>query len=168
MADNRLLVALPVAIMRPLVHAAERTTLAAVDAVLASRVAEQAVDRIVSSELTQRAVSTALRGPLVASVGRDLIALADRPDTERLVGELIDSRLLDQIVERLLQSEELWLMVDEIARSPSVTDAISHQSIGFADQVAGVVRDHSRSADDRLERVARRLVRRRRPAVRPG
>ena len=61
---------------------------------------------------------------------------------------------------RLLESEELWLLVDEIARSPAVTEAIGQQSIGFADQVAGAVRTRSFSADDRLEGAARRLLRR--------
>ena len=49
-------------------------------------------------------------------------------------------------------------MVDEIARSPSVTEAITHQSVGFADQIADTVRDSSRDADAWLERAARRLV----------
>ena len=53
-------------------------------------------------------------------------------------------------------------MVDEIARSPAVTEAITQQSLGFADQVAGGVRDRSRNADEVLERVARRALRRRR------
>jgi hypothetical protein len=48
-----------------------------------------------------------------------------------------------------------------IARSPAVTDAIGRQSLGLADQVAGVVRDRSRGADDRLETAVRGLVRRR-------
>jgi len=61
----------------------------------------------------------------------------------------------------LLESDELWLLVDEIAGSPSVTRAISQQGVGFADQVAGVVRRRSERADARLERAAHRLVRRR-------
>jgi hypothetical protein len=86
---------------------------------------------------------------------------------------VIDSRLIDEFVDRLLESEELWVLVDEIARSPAVTDAISTQGIGFADQVAGVVRDRSRTADARVERIARRLLRRRPEAppvtvVQPG
>jgi hypothetical protein len=41
-----------------------------------------------------------------------------------------------------------------------VTDAITQQSFGFADQVAGGVRSRSRTADDWLERVVRRALRR--------
>ena len=60
----------------------------------------------------------------------------------------------------MLEGEELWLVVDEIAQSPAVTEAITRQSIGFADQVAGGVRGRSRNADAWLERAARRALRR--------
>jgi hypothetical protein len=50
--------------------------------------------------------------------------------------------------------------VDEIARSPAVTEAITQQTMGFADQVADGVRAGSRRADDWVERAARRALRR--------
>jgi hypothetical protein len=76
------------------------------------------------------------------------------------VDRLLDTHVLDAVVARLLESKDLWVLVDEVARSPAVTEAIGTQSIGFADQIAGVVRDRSRSADDRVERAARRVLRR--------
>jgi hypothetical protein len=112
--------------------AASKLTLAALDATLASDTAAQAVDRIVRSDLVERAVQ-----------------------------RVFETRVLDEVIARLLESEDLWVLVDEVARSPAVTEAIGTQSIGFADQIAGVVRDRSRTADDRVERVARRMLRRR-------
>jgi hypothetical protein len=96
----------------------------------------------------------------LASATVDLLAerAIDSPAAERLVGRVIESSLLDEAVARLLESEDLWLLVDEIARSPAVTDAISQQSLGFADQVAGAVRNRSLRADERVERMARRLI----------
>ena len=85
---------------------------------------------------------------------------------ERTVGQVIESRLLDQVVARLLESEELWLLVDEVAQSPAVTEAITQQSLGFADEVADEVNQRTRRADAVTERVARRLLRRR-PRVEP-
>jgi hypothetical protein len=85
---------------------------------------------------------------------------------ERTVGQVIESRLLDQVVARLLESEELWLLVDEIAQSPAVTEAITQQSLGFADEVADEVNVRTRRADAIAERVARRLLRRH-PRVEP-
>jgi hypothetical protein len=80
---------------------------------------------------------------------------------EALVGDVLDSRLLDTSIARVLASEELWLVVDEVARSPAVTEAIAHQGAGFADQVAGELGERSRRADARLEGMVRRLLRRR-------
>jgi hypothetical protein len=85
---------------------------------------------------------------------------------ERTVGQVIESRLLDQVVNRLLESEEMWLLVDEIAQSPAVTDAITQQSLGFADEVADEVNVRTRRADVIAERIARRVLRRR-PRVEP-
>jgi hypothetical protein len=80
---------------------------------------------------------------------------------ERLVAQILDSRLIDASVARVLAGDELWLIVDEVAQSPAVTQAITHQSASFADQVAIEIGERSRRADDRLERGARRLFRRR-------
>ena len=164
--------------------AAGRAALAGLDALLDWRYTDEAVQRVLSSPVADRAVGHALRGPLVDAIARDLTRyavlqrvadelVADEAELERVVGSVVDSpvvqraatqvlgsRLLDTIVERLLESEELWLMVDEIAHSPAVTDAIGQQSVGFADQVAGQVRVRSQRADARLEGVARRLLRR--------
>ena len=91
---------------------------------------------------------------------RLLASALDSPAAERLLVRVLESKLLDEAVHRLLEGEELWLVVNEIAQSPAVTEAITRQSIGFADQVAGGVRGSSRNADAWLERAARRALRR--------
>jgi hypothetical protein len=132
------------AVRRAAIDRAERTTLAAIDLVLASRLFDQAVDRVLSAPATERAVARAVNST----------------PGERITASVIDSRVFDEAIKRLLASPDLWLLVDEIARSPAVTEAISHQSVGFAEQVAGDVRTRSQKADDRLERAARRLLHR--------
>jgi hypothetical protein len=103
-------------------------------------------------------VVAALDSPLMSELaGRAL----DSEGMDRLVAQVLESRLLDATVARILASEELWLVVDEVAQSPAVTAAITQQGVGFAGQVAGEVGERSRRADARLERVARRLLRRR-------
>jgi hypothetical protein len=164
---------------RALGRRAEDAALATLDALLASRVGAEAVDRVLASDLASRAVGKVLEGPLVEAVARDvvryavleralddaelervLVAALDSPAAERLLARVLDSRFLDEAVRRVLEGEELWLVVDEIAQSPAVTEAITRQSIGFADQVAGGVRGRSRNADAWLERTARRALRR--------
>ena len=101
--------------------------------------------------------------------------LADRvlesEGVERLVGQVLESRLVDASVARVLASEELWLVVQRVAESPAVTQAISQQGVGFVDQVAEEIGERSRHVDDRLERGVRRFMRRRAatdPAVSQG
>jgi len=143
--------------------------LATLEAFLASGLAGEAVDRVVDSELPRRVAARALADGVVEAAAarmfdgpeleRVVEAALESPASERLLVRVIESSLLDQAVERLLMSEELWVAVDEIARSPAVAEAIAQQGMGFADQVAGGVRTRSRRADDWLERAARRTLR---------
>jgi hypothetical protein len=168
---------------------AEAAALAAFDALLVSRLADEIVDRALASPLARRAVERALAGPLVEAIEQLLAdgvldqtvarvlegpelervveSALDSAAMERLVVRVIESSLLEEAVERLLQTDELWLMVDEIARSPAVAEAIQRQSLGFADEVAGGMRSRSRRIDDRLESGARRVFRRK-PRVPPA
>jgi hypothetical protein len=79
---------------------------------------------------------------------------------ERALDRVLDGPELERVVTAVLQTEELWVVVEEVAQSPAVTEAMTQQSIGFADQVAGRVRARSRNADAWLERKARRALRR--------
>jgi hypothetical protein len=132
------------------------SALSALDLALRSPLAEEAVERIKASPLADEVLE-----PLVGRV-------LDSPEADRLVRQLIDSRVIDAVLEQLPQTEALWVLIDEIAQSPSVTNAISRQGMSFADQLAGVMRTRSRTADDNLERVARRLARRAPRDVAPG
>ena len=103
--------------------------------------------------------------PLSDEIEQGLIAVAGNPcihalirralysDTARdLVDDFFDSGLFDRFVDRLLASDSLWRLIDEVADSPSVTAAISGQGLGFADQLGGELRTRSRLADRWLER----------------
>ena len=130
-----------------------RTALAGLDALLAWRYTDEAIQRVLASRVTDHAVVQVTDVVTERQVIEHVL--------DRLLAEGIDRQLVDTIVERMLESEELWLVVEEIVRSPAVTQAIGQTSAGLADQVAGQVRARSLHADERLERVARRLLRRR-------
>jgi hypothetical protein len=122
--------------------------LSALDTALRSPLAEEALGRIGASQLAGD-----VRERLLAPV-------LDSPEAERLVDQVIESRVVDAAMLKLLDTDALWELVDVIAGSPAVTAAISQQGLGFANQMAGAMRDRSRTADDRLEGLARRLTRR--------
>jgi hypothetical protein len=133
---------------------------------------ERIVERATESEALQAAIAGALETP---GAERVLATALDSPGVSRMVSRIVESRVVeeavsrvvDEVLERLPRTDGMWVLVDEIATSPAVMDAISHQGATFADEVAGGVRDHSRSADAKLERAARRLLRRR-PRPEPG
>jgi hypothetical protein len=88
--------------------------------------------------------------------------IADRVLASRVVEDAV-SRMVEDVVHRLRASEALWSLIDDIASSPAVADAITQQGAGFADQVGEEIRERSRHADERMERAAWRLLRRRAP-----
>ncbi len=155
----------------------------AVDRALAGPLPETIARDLVRHRVLERTAGTVLEGPALEGVLDELDAarvplrvtervlaqgvaeavmerVLESGELERMAGQMIDSRMLDEVVARLLESEELWVLVEEIAQSPAVTDAITRQSLGFADQVAGGVRTRSRDADAWLERATRRALRR--------
>jgi hypothetical protein len=172
-----------------LTDAVRGTVRAGVDGVLSSSHADTVLRRLLLAPVTERAVGVALEGPLVDAVARDIARygvldrvlvqmlevraaenmlmgegvarVLDGPELERLVDAIFASDFLDYAVNRLLASDALWRLVEEVAASPAVTTAITQQGFGFADQVGDAVRDQSRRADSWLERSARRAARRR-------
>jgi len=84
-----------------------------------------------------------------------------------LIARVMDSRMIDELTARLLESEELRLILDYVTRSPELRAALAHQTAGIAEDVAVSVRSHTVVADDAAERFARALFRRRRrPEIR--
>ena len=173
--------------------AASAATVSAFDAVLASRAVEELVTRVLASDLLERVITRADEAGFTQRVADRLLAdgaaervavrvlegpelnqivarVVQSPATEQLLARVIDSRLLGDAIAGLLEREELWTLVEEVARSPAVTSAIAQQSVGFAGEVAGQVRTRSDRADDWLERRARGLFRRRPsdPGPKPG
>lgn len=137
---------------------AGRAGLAGLDALLGWRYTDEAIRRVLASPAADHAVVQ------VTDVVTEREILEHALD--RVLAE--DSRLLDKVVDRLLESDELWVLVDEIVSSPAVTAAIGQQGAGLADQVAGEVRVRSRHADATLERIARRLLTRKAALSRGG
>jgi hypothetical protein len=108
------------------------------------------LETLLATALESEHVQRGVRGAFESDGGKQLIA------------DFFDSGLFDEFVDRLLASPSLWRLVDEVAASPAVTAAVTQQGLGFVDQVGEDLRGRSRRADDRLERVAHRLLPRRR------
>ena len=138
----------------------------ALDRAAATGVPERLAERMLAQGIADQIATRLLAGP---ELERIVEVALESPGMERVVDRIVESRLLEQTITRIVDdvvgelpsSEAMWALIDVIAQSPAVTEAISAQGIGFADQVADEVRERSKSIDARLERGAWRLLRRR-------
>jgi hypothetical protein len=141
--------------------ALDEALMATIDTVLARLLAEDVVDRalarIEEAEVAQRIAQRLLDDGIAEQIAQRALA---GPEAERLIAIALQGPLVEEAVTRLLENQAVWVLVDEIARSPSVTEAIAHQGTGFFDQVAERARDRSRNADTLVQRLAARLSRR--------
>ncbi len=143
---------------------------AVADRILAEGVAEQVATRLLEGPELGRVVAMVLESERADAL---LTGTLESPGTQRMLARVLESRVVDDAVARIAEdviaqirtSEAMWTLVDDIAQSPSVSEAITQQGAGLADQMAEEIRERSRVADDRLERVARRVLRR---SQRPG
>jgi len=109
---------------------------------------EDAVVRALESPGAERALERALQSPAV----------------ERALIEVLDSELIDRVWARLLASEEAQQLVERIAQAPEVRQAIASQGVGLLQDLRDQLRAVARRLDNGFERVARRLLLRRRRA----
>jgi hypothetical protein len=143
---------------RALAHSGERSLLrlldAAMDAAVSERVLDRLLARIEEAGVVQRTAQHLLENGVVDQLADRLL---NGPELPRMLRAAFRSELPDEVVAQLLASEAVWVLVDEIASSPAVTEAITQQSVGFAQQVGAKTRDRSRDADARLQQFIQRL-----------
>jgi hypothetical protein len=118
----------------------------------------RAVDRVLDGPELDRLLTATLDSPRTRAVINRAVA---SDAAKQLIASVFDTGLFDELVDRLLASRGLWRLIDEVAGSPAVMEAVTQQGLGFADPVGEEVRSRSRGADDWLERAARRLTGRR-------
>jgi len=124
--------------------------------------AEEAIVAAVESEAVERAMARVLQGPIV----EDAVQGALESDAvKKALLEAMDSELVDEVWRRLLASEEAQQLVERIAEAPEVRAAISAQGAGLLEDIGRTIGKLTRRLDDSFERVARRILFRRRRAV---
>ena len=72
----------------------------------------------------------------------------------------MESRLLDDLTERVIESPELQRVVEHVAASPAVLAALSHHTETLAEEMVTDVRRRSQKVDDLAERTVRGWLRR--------
>lgn len=119
--------------------------IATTDAWLSSPELERIVGAIVDHEGAERLADRILESPLARRVGQ----------------QAVDAGVVDALLDRLAEREVFWALIDTIAGSAAVSEAIAVQSRSAVTDVVDGVRDGAAQADDWLERIALRVVGRR-------
>jgi uncharacterized RDD family membrane protein YckC len=124
--------------------------------------AEEAIVAAVESEAVERAMARVLQGPIVEEAVQGAL---ESEAVKKALLEAMDSELVDEVWRRLLASDQAQQLVERIAEAPEVRAAISAQGAGLIEDVGRTIGKLTRRLDDSFERIARRLVFRRRRAV---
>lgn len=124
--------------------------------------AEEAIVAAVESEAVERAMARVLQGPIVEEAVQGAL---ESDAVKKALLEAMDSELVDEVWRRLLASEEAQQLVERIAEAPEVRAAISAQGVGLIEDIGRTIGKLTRRLDDSFERIARRIVFRRRRAV---
>src|SRR5689334_7334614 len=119
---------------------------------------EEAIVRAVESPAVERALVRVLQGPAVEEAMRGAL---DSPAVERALVDALDSDLVDTVWQRLLASDEAQKLVERIAEAPEVRAAITSQGVGFVADIRREIGKVARRIVGVIERIARRLTRRR-------
>jgi hypothetical protein len=118
------------------------------------------LERVLGIAAERRAATRAADAVLAdEGVERLLAHVADQPAVDRLIERVLVSRLAQSATDQVLASEELRRVVAHVARSEEVRDALDAQTHGLADEAGDQLRDRTATVDDRMEGVARRLLR---------
>jgi uncharacterized RDD family membrane protein YckC len=124
--------------------------------------AEEAIVAAVESEAVERAMARVLQGPIVEEAVQGAL---ESEAVKKALLEAMDSELVDEVWRRLLASDQAQQLVERIAEAPEVRAAISAQGAGLLEDIGRTIGRLARRLDDSFERVARRIVFRRRRAV---
>ncbi len=127
--------------------------------------AEEAIVAAVESEAVERAMARVLQGPIVEEAVQGAL---ESEAVKKALLEAMDSELVDEVWRRLLASEEAQQLVERIAEAPEVRAAISAQGVGLLEDIGRTIGKLARRLDDSFERIARRLLFRRRRTVASG
>jgi uncharacterized RDD family membrane protein YckC len=79
---------------------------------------------------------------------------------ERAIVQALDSEMSDRVWEHLLESEKVQLLIERIAEAPEIRAAMAAQGIGLVQDLGRQVTRVTRTLDNLIETVARRLLRR--------
>ena len=119
--------------------------------------AEEAMVRAIESRAAERALTRVIQGPALEEAVEQALR---SPAVERALNQAIDSEMTERVWDRLLDSDEVQKLIERIAGAPEVRAAIASQGVGFLGDLGREIGRRAHRLDDRVERLARWLLRR--------
>jgi hypothetical protein len=119
--------------------------------------------RAIAPGLAESGAATRRRAQAEAEAALKRALERESPRLERLLVLVLDSRLLLELSDRVIRSQEMQQLIGQIASSPELRAALAAQSTGLADEMAAGVRRRTATMDDVAERTVRSWLRRPRP-----
>ncbi|MBS1888918.1 MAG: RDD family protein [Actinobacteria bacterium] len=120
--------------------------------------AEEAIVTAIESEAVERALVRVLEGKIVDEAVQGALA---SDAVKKALLETLDSELFEDVWRQLLASQEIQQMIERIAEAPEVRTAIASQGVGLLGDIGRQFAKLARDLDDVVERVLRRIFRRR-------
>jgi hypothetical protein len=131
--------------------------------VLSAPEMERTLDRMLAGKLTDALGRSLAEHRVVERVAVQVIATTD---VDRVIGAALDHPMTERALERILTSREMDRLVQYIATSPAVLDAVSTHTQTLAEEMVTSVRTRSQAVDDVAERTVRGWLRR--PRLEPS
>ena len=126
--------------------------------------AEEAIVRAAQSPAAERALVRVLQGPAVLEAAAGAL---NSEQVEEAIVAAIDSEMIDRVWAELLDSDEIQRLIERIADAPEIRAAITQQGLGLIDDIGRQLARVAKRLDDGLERIVRRLTRRKPRAESP-
>jgi hypothetical protein len=138
---------------------------ATLDALLAGPLTEHVARSLSEHRVVERAAQQLIEQGTVASLLDQALksGLGEQIAERLLASDVLESRLLVELTDRLMASEEVQHVISHLASSPELRAAIAEQTSGLTEEMIAGVRRRSVSLDDVAERTVRGWLRRPRP-----
>ena len=107
------------------------------------------IDRALSQSLPEELVQSLVEHHVVERMATEFAASGE---LDRLVDQALASPRADELVDKIVNSEEMRRAIREIVSSKEVRDAVTAQTSGLAEELAGEVRAGMRRLDGKIGR----------------
>jgi RDD family len=123
-----------------------------VDRALAGPLPEAIARSLIERQVLQRIAEQVMRSAELDNArGRPLTDVRGDAAVERLIAGALESRVVSDVTDQVIESAEIQRLIEEIGASPAVRTALTRQTTTFADEASAGLRRRLERLDDAME-----------------